>query len=134
MKKEINSSTRGKCFTKEEVIKAINKSGGIISTVAKKLKCDWHTADTYIKKHELQNYIDIEKEDLLDYAESKLLQNIDANDNTAIIFFLKTQGRKRGYNERVENVEIVQHEELDYSKFTDAELKQLNKLLEKGGK
>jgi len=121
-------------FTKEQMIKAIDKSGGIISHIAAKLKCDWVTADTYIKKHNLQSHIDQEKESLLDLAETALIKNIKNQDNTAIIYFLKTQGRKRGYNERVENVEIVQHEELDYSKFTDKELQQLNKLLEKGAK
>ena len=123
-----------KDFTKEQMIKAIDQSGGIIWHIARKLQCDWGTADAYIKKHELQSYINKEKESLLDLAETALIKNIKLQDNTAIIYFLKTQGRKRGYNERVENVEIVQHEELDYSKFTDAELKQLNKLLEKGGK
>lgn len=123
-----------KDFTKAQMIKAIDNSGGIIRAIAAKLKCDWWTADTYIKKHNLQEYIDREKENQIDFAHSKLIENIEANDNTAIIFYLKTQGRKHGFNERVENVEIVQHEELDYSKFTDKELQQLNKLLEKGAK
>jgi transposase len=32
------------------VLKAIKGCGGIVSTVAKRLKCDWNTADKYIKK------------------------------------------------------------------------------------
>ena len=38
----------------------------------------------------------------LDYAESKLLENIRANKETSIIFYLKTKGKKRGYSERSE--------------------------------
>ena len=42
------------------------------------------------------------QESLLDLAESKLMENINKNDNTSIIFFLKTKGKKRGYIERQE--------------------------------
>jgi hypothetical protein len=42
------------------------------------------------------------REDLKDFAESKLLRRIDDDDLTAIIFFLKTQAKDRGYVERAE--------------------------------
>ena len=42
------------------------------------------------------------REEMLDFAEGKLYQNIANNDNTAIIFYLKTIGKNRGYVERVE--------------------------------
>lgn len=38
----------------------------------------------------------------LDFAESKLLQLLDAGDKTAIIFYLKCKGKSRGYIERQE--------------------------------
>ena len=41
-------------------------------------------------------------EALLDGAESKLISKIDDGDITALIFFLKTKGKKRGYVERKE--------------------------------
>ena len=46
------------------------------------------------------------QESLLDLAETKLLQNIENNENTAIIFYLKTKGKKRGYIEKQE-LEVV---------------------------
>lgn len=90
-----------------------------MQTIAQRLGCEWHTANYYVNKFEStkQAYLN-EKESLLDIAESKLIENIQDNDNTAIIFYLKTQGKKRGYSEsnslndsdnRIE-VEIVSNE------------------------
>ena len=42
-------------------------------------------------------------ESMLDFAESKLIEHINNNDITSLIFFLKTKGKKRGYVERTEH-------------------------------
>lgn len=88
--------------------KAIEDSGGLYTQIAAKLGCSWHTAKTHVEKHEetLKAY-EAEAESVLDVAESKLFENIQENDNTAIIFFLKTKGKNRGYCERKE-IEITE--------------------------
>ena len=44
-----------------------------------------------------------EREGLKDFAEGKLMQQIDGGNITAIIFYLKTQAKDRGYIEKVEH-------------------------------
>jgi DNA-binding MarR family transcriptional regulator len=100
-----------KDFTEKEVLKAIADTGGIISRIAENLHCDWHTAKKYIDKFEKTKLAySAETESVLDIAESKLIENIQDNDNTAIIFYLKTKGKSRGYIERAsydEDNEII---------------------------
>lgn len=48
------------------------------------------------------------KEALIDFAEHQLAKNIKAGDNTSLIFFLKTQGKSRGYVERTETKDVTE--------------------------
>lgn len=49
------------------------------------------------------------RERRLNRAERKLDENVEKGDNTAIIFFLKTIGRLRGYQERLQVDSTVTH-------------------------
>lgn len=51
------------------------------------------------KDHQLKEQIEEANEGLIDIVESKLLNQINENQLTAIIFFLKTKGQARGYVE-----------------------------------
>jgi len=86
-------------LTKAKISKAIEGSGGIMSTIAKRLGCDWKTAKKYVDKFGLAEDVELQKETLIDLAEGKLFENIRNNDTTAIIFCLKTLGKNRGYAE-----------------------------------
>ena len=77
------------------ISKACNKAG-----IARKTYYNWIDKDSKFKES-----CDSVNEGLIDLAESKLLENIKNNDNTSIIFFLKTKGKKRGYDER-QTIEI----------------------------
>ena len=93
---------------KKDLLEAIKGSYGIMSTVAARLHCDWHTADDAIKRfpEALQAMAD-EGESVLDFTEGKAIERIRDGDGVMIRFMLATKGKKRGYTyeERLEDAE-----------------------------
>lgn len=90
-------------YTAEQVATAITQSRGIIATAAESLGCTRQTVEKYINRYSVVKEACREaRESTIDFVESKLLKNIDAGDTTAMIFFLKTIGKSRGYIERQE--------------------------------
>ena len=102
---------RHRNFKKKDVLDAIDGSYGIVSTVAAKLHCNWHTADEYIKKWpETMQALKDEEETKLDYVEGKAIKAIENNDGAMIRFYLATKGKKRGftYEEKLEADETAE--------------------------
>ena len=85
-------------YTAKQFIAAIPDTGGIITTIAKKVGCDWHTAKKYIDNHPsvARAYAD-ECEKIGDLAERGLFKAIKTEDLSAIKFYLTTKARGRGY-------------------------------------
>lgn len=89
---------RHRHFKKAEILEAIQGSYGIISTVAAKLHCNWHTADAWTQKWpETIQALQDEEESKLDYVEGKAIKAIENNDGAMIRFYLATKGKKRGF-------------------------------------
>ena len=82
--------------------KAIIKAFGNLSLASKALGVDRVTLYKWIEQEALEQAVIEGRNTRLDFVESKLDQKIDSGDTTAIIFFLKTQGKSRGYVERQE--------------------------------
>lgn len=89
---------RKRILKKKELLENIKDSYGIISTIAARLHCDWHTVDETIKLYpECIKALEDEKESVLDFTEGKAIERIKDGDGAMIRFMLATKGKKRGY-------------------------------------
>jgi regulator of replication initiation timing len=78
--------------------------GGIVTTVAKRVGCDWHTARKWIDNHDtLKAAFTDERERVLDLCETKLINAINSGDIDSAKWMLSRLGRGRGYVERQEH-------------------------------
>jgi len=95
-------TTRPK-LTAEPVITAIRELNGNLSAVARKMGVCRQTLYTFIKRHpSVQAVVADARETMLDNAESSLYRAVLNGEAWAVCFFLKTQGKRRGYVERQE--------------------------------
>ena len=93
--------------TAEQVIKAIEDAHGILTVAAQNLGVSRMTVYRYCKRYPtIQQALDEEREKWIDNAEMQLIKAVNKGSIPAIMFFLKTVGKSRGYVERQE----VQHE------------------------
>ena len=90
-------------LTAEAVTAAIRDMNGNISAVAKRLGVCRQTVYTYIDRHpSVKDVLAESRETMLDNAESSLYRAVLNGEAWAVCFFLKTQGKRRGYVERQE--------------------------------
>lgn len=101
----------GNGYTAEEVVKAIENSRGFVTTIAKNLGCSRVHVYRLVEKYATaKEALENEREGVKDFAEGKLVQQIDAGNITAIIFYLKCQAKDRGYVEKQEISLLVEKE------------------------
>ena len=99
-----NGPSKKREETAARIIKAIRESNGLLTQAAAKAGMGYRTIKRYVAEFPLvKEAADEAQERVLDFAEGKLIENIKARDNTAIIFYLKTKGKHRGFVERVES-------------------------------
>lgn len=86
---------------KQKFLEALNASYGIIAEACEAMHIGRSTFYRWYKSdEEFKEQVDNVTETQIDYVESKLIRNITAGDTTAIIFYLKTKGKARGYSEK----------------------------------
>jgi len=90
-------------LTVDKVNVLIDEMMGNVSMVARTLNVSRTTLYNYIKAHAtVKQALDEAREKMVDNVESKLYSKALDGDTTSMIFFLKTQGKHRGYVERQE--------------------------------
>lgn len=95
---------------KEAIIDALRKNMGIVSAACKKANISRETHYRWIREDvKYREAVEAIQEEVLDMAESQLYKEIKNGNTAALIFFLKTKGKKRGYTENEPlNIEPVQ--------------------------
>jgi hypothetical protein len=95
--------SKKKQATARRIIDALHESHGLICSAAAMAGVDRRTVHRYMKEFpQVAEAVEEAREKLYDAVESRLFEKIEAGDLTAIIFFLKTRCRHRGYIERQE--------------------------------
>ena len=90
-------------FSVAEVRAALIAAGGLGVLAARGLGCSIRTLRAYRRRYpSLQKVVDDCVEANLDLAEQQLIKAIENGSLSAIVFYLKTKGRRRGYAERRE--------------------------------
>ena len=119
-------------LTIAKVEEALRKTGGFIGTSAQLLGCSRSTLHRFMEKHpQLRDVAADVGEDILDIAETKLIQNIRAGKSTDIQFLLRTKGKHRGFTFQVEHAGPKggpipvenSYPEPDFDSMTDEQLK-----------
>jgi hypothetical protein len=106
-------------YSNKRVLNAIKGSGGIKTTIAKRLKCDWNTVQTYVTTvPELMAAYEAERESVTDMAATVLVRSIQSGNVTDAKWYLERR-RKDEYSLRREiaieksAIDAMTDEELD---------------------
>jgi len=88
---------------KEALLKALEKNLGVVTTACKQTDVSRATYYRWLDEDaEFASEALAIQEVALDFAESKLFEQIQDGSTAATIFYLKTKGKRRGFVERQE--------------------------------
>ena len=114
-------------IVKKNLLEALEKSLGIVTTACKIVGCARSTFYKYYKDdQDFRASVDELENLTLDYVESKLHKQIENDNTTATIFYLKTKGKKRGY---IERKEVEMTAEVSTSKLSNEARKKIDDIL-----
>lgn len=95
-------------MSNEEIVKLYLKKSCNITSTCSALNISRQTWYRWLKDDvSFKTLLNDAEESLLDNTETMLYKKVTEGDMTAIIFTLKTKGKKRGYTERVEFEDIT---------------------------
>lgn len=84
--------------SREDLLKAVAGSYGIISTIADRLGVNWNTARKYVKdSREATLLYESERKRILDKAESAIINALENMDTQTAKWYLSVKGKDRGF-------------------------------------
>lgn len=109
--------------TAKEYVDAIREANGLVTVAARRLGVDRSAIYKARDRHAtVKQALEDARERTTDLAEGKLFQQINEGNMTAIIFYLKTQAKHRGYVERQERHTVAK---VDVGSLSDDQLEAL---------
>lgn len=110
-------------YKAEQVIEAIKKTKGLVTHTARYLGCEPDTVRNYVKRYpSVAAALKEAREAVTDLAEMALYDAIEGRESWAVCFYLKTQGKSRGY---IEKQQIEHSGHIDVSNLSDDELRRI---------
>jgi hypothetical protein len=92
---------------KRAILEALEKSLGVVTTACKAVDISRTQFYQWLKDDpEFKAAVEDTGEMAIDYVESNLMKAVRTGNVTAMIFYLKTKGKKRGY---IEGQEVIQY-------------------------
>jgi len=96
--------------TAKKIIQAIKESKGFLTVAAPRAGVSYRTICRYVRDFpSVREAVEEARASMKDFAEGKLFKAIDEGNVAAIIFYLKTQAKDRGYSERIETEQKIEH-------------------------
>lgn len=90
-------------YTVKQVVDALHETKGLVYLAAKKLGCEPKTIHNYATRYAaVKEALVTARGEMVDVAEAKLYQAVTNGEQWAVLFSLRTQGKERGYVERVQ--------------------------------
>ena len=80
-----------------EFLEILAKNMGVVSNALLKMNLSRDNFDIWMKNNFFKQQVQVINEQAIDYVENQLMKKINDGDLTAIQFYLKTKGKKRGY-------------------------------------
>jgi len=81
----------------ESFLSNLEKQMGILSSALQKSNITQEKYDDWYRNVEFKKRVNLINERSIDFVENQLLKKINEGDLSAIQFYLKTKGEKRGY-------------------------------------
>lgn len=100
---QLSIAKKGEKYTAAQMIDALTQTKGMVTVAARRLGCDPATVYRYIRLYPtVAQAARDQRESVTDMAELALYKAIQDGEGWAVCFYLKTQGKGRGYIERQE--------------------------------